>query len=231
MVGASNADPQNTWFELGVESLGMNPINKAVPATSIRDSAVELMRGSLISVAEHDMFEIMVLDHVHNENVCDTLRIKEDYREYDVSQTMGYTEAFDYFIRRYSDECAGLEHDPASKWYGISGGKPVRIVLCTYWHDARTVYNDSVRALHERWSDRTVLCPIDEKIGFTKDEPDPETGEQISIRYAKNKTGQTEFINGVEYGWHPTHGRDSEIQQRMGAILASTLAPLLEGGK
>ena len=48
--------------------------------------------------------------------------------------------------------------------------------------------------------------------------PDPKTGKQMSVFYAHPDANANEIIDGVEYGWHPKRGRDSEIQQRMADI-------------
>ena len=79
-------------------------------------------------------------------------------------------------------------------------------------------FNDSVRRLAERWTGYVRLCEFDKNIGFTKDLPDLESGKQVSVIFAHPGNGATEVIDGVEYGWHPKRGRDSEIQQRMADI-------------
>lgn len=165
--------------------------------------------------------------HCHELEVCDESKLLEDYHDYDVNEKMDYSQAFDYIIRKYIDECRALEHNPDSKWFGIEGGKPVKIMLCTYWHDARVVYNTSIRRLAERWKDYTHLCAFDENIGFTKDEPDPVTGEQISVQFARNGINDTEVLYGVTYGWHPTRGSNAEIQQRMARIFADAVREYL----
>lgn len=165
--------------------------------------------------------------HCHELEVCDESKLLDDYHDYVVAGNMDYSQAFDYIIRRYIDECRALEHNPDSKWFGIAGGKPVKIMLCTYWHDARVTYNSSVRRLCERWKGYATLCAFDENIGFSKDSPDPETGEQISLRFAQNGYGDTEVLYGVTYGWHPTRGRDAEIQQRMARIFADAVRDCL----
>lgn len=227
MIGASIATPDNTWFEMGCEQLGLKPINRAVSGTRPTDSAVRIFRGGEFSFEELDSFDLLAVMHVHNQNICDESKLLEDYHDYDVNENMDYSQAFDYIIRKYIDECRALEHNPDSRWFGIEGGKPVKIMLCTYWHDARVAYNTSIRRLAERWKDYTHLCAFDENIGFTKDEPDPVTGEQISIRFAQNEYGNTEVIDGVTYGWHPTRGKDSEIQFRMARIFADAVREYL----
>lgn len=227
MIGASIVAPENTWFEIACEQLGLTPINRAISGIRPSDGAVRIFRGGEFSFEELDSFDLLAVMHVHNQNICDESKLLEDYHDYDVNENMDYSQAFDYIIRKYIDECRALEHNPDSKWFGIEGGKPVKIMLCTYWHDARVVYNTSIRRLAERWKNYTHLCAFDENIGFTKDEPDPVTGEQISIRFAQNEYGNTEVIDGVTYGWHPTRGKDSEIQFRMARIFADAVREYL----
>lgn len=227
MIGASIVAPENTWFEIACEQLGLTPINRAVSGTRPTDSAVRISRGGEFSFEELDSFDVFAIMHCHELEVCDESKLFEDYHDYDVNEKMDYSQAFDYIIRKYIDECRALEHNPDSKWFGIEGGKPVKIMLCTYWHDARVVYNTSIRRLAERWKNYTHLCAFDENIGFTKDEPDPVTGEQISVQFACNGINDTEVLYGVTYGWHPTRGRNAEIQQRMARIFADAVREYL----
>lgn len=222
MIGASIAYPENGWFEMGCEQAGLTPLNRVISGERASASAIRMARGLEYTTAELDRFGVLVVMHVHNMNVCDESRLKADYHDYEVAENMEYSQAFDYIIRRYIDDCRALETDPESLWYGVAGGKPVRIMLCTYWHDARVTYNESVRRLAERWKEYAVLCPFDENIGFTKEKPDAD-GNQVSLQFARNGYGDTETIDGVTYGWHPTRGRDAEIQQRMARIFADAL--------
>jgi hypothetical protein len=206
IVGASFAYPANGWFEIACERLGLNPINKAVSGSSIKDTAESMKNSTLFTLEELDSFATLVIMHTHNVNVCSNEGVHAPY-----------TKAFDYVIKGYTAMCQSLEHNPSSRWFGTEGGKPVDILICTHWHDARTTYNSSVRKLDQRW-DSVRLCKFDEQIGFTKDKPDPVTGVQMSVHYAHPGKNGTEIMNGVEYGWHPKRGRDSEIQQRMADI-------------
>lgn len=72
------------------------------------------------------------------------------------------------------------------------------ILLCTHWHDARVVYNESIRKLSDKWG--FPLVKFDEQIGFSKTVEHPETHRQTSTLFADD----TECIDGVEYGWLPT---------------------------
>ena len=206
IVGASFAYPENCWFELACEKMGLKPINKAISCSNIKDTAKSMRENSLFTLDELDSFATFAIMHTHNYNVYDGVGVHTPY-----------VEAYDYVIKQYSALCQALEFNPDSKWFGIAGGKPVDILICTHWHDARTNFNESVRKLDEKW-ESVRLCKFDEQIGFTKDKPDPQTGVQISVYYAHPDQNATEIMGGVEYGWHPKRGRDSEIQQRMADI-------------
>lgn len=54
MTGASFAEPNNKWFELGCKSLGVNAINKAVGGESIADTANKMAAGTLYSSDEFE---------------------------------------------------------------------------------------------------------------------------------------------------------------------------------
>ncbi|MBR5886425.1 MAG: DUF5040 domain-containing protein, partial [Alistipes sp.] len=109
-----------------------------------------------------------------------------------------------------------------STWYGIVGGKPIDIIICTHWHDGRVEFNESVRRLAVRWEGYVRLCEFDKNIGFTKDSSDVQTDKQVSVLYAHPDANATEIINGVEYGWHPKRGRDSYIQRVMADIFCKS---------
>ncbi len=206
IVGASFAYPENCWFELACEQLQLKPINKAISGSNIKDTAKSMRENSLFTLEELDSFATFAIMHTHNYNVYDGVGVHTPY-----------VEAYDYVIKQYIALCQALEFNPDSKWFGIAGGKPVDILICTHWHDARTNFNESVRKLDDKW-ESVRLCKFDEQIGFTKDKPDPQTGVQISVYYAHPDQNATEIMGGVEYGWHPKRGRDSEIQQRMADI-------------
>ena len=206
IVGASFAYPENCWFELACEQLGLKPINKAISGSNIKDTAQSMRENRLFTLEELDSFATFAIMHTHNYNVFDGVGVHTPY-----------VEAYDYVIKQYSALCQALEFNPDSKWFGIAGGKPVDILICTPGHDARTNFNESVRKLDEKW-ESVRLCKFDEQIGFTKDKPDPQTGVQISVYYAHPDQNATEIMGGIEYGWHPKRGRDSEIQQRMADI-------------
>lgn len=222
IIGASIAYPENGWFEMSCDQLDMKPINRALSGSHIGDSAVAMSMGLQFMEGEHDRFDIFTIMHVTNLDVCDPSQIKEDHNSYVLSPQMNSTQAFDYVIKRYIEECRALEFNPNSKWYGYKDGKPVHILLCTYWHDARTAYNESIRRLCKRWEGICTLCEFDKNIGFSKDTPDA-NGIQESVKFAQNDNGKTEVIDGITYGWHPARGKTEEIQQRMAKIFTDAV--------
>ena len=128
-------------------------------------------------------------------------------------------------LKKYYADCYALKDDPSSKWYGTKSGKPCIIVVCTHWHDARTIFNESIRNLQKKWG--FILCEFDKNIGFSKNQVHPITNEQISILHADTKDGgDTEVINGVTYGWHPTEYVDAWIQKRMASIVEAAIRNL-----
>ena len=206
IVGASFAYPENCWFEMACEKLGLKPINKAISGTDIIDTAQSMKDNTLFTREELDSFATFVIMHTHNYDICSEVGVHAPFAE-----------AYDYVIRGYTAMCQSLEYDTSSKWFGVEGGKPVDILICTHWHDARRTFNRSVRKLDQKW-DCVRLCKFDEQIGFSMNKPDPKTGKQMSVFYAHPDANANEIIDGVEYGWHPKRGRDSEIQQRMADI-------------
>lgn len=219
IVGASFAYPENGWFEIACQQLGFKAINKAISGENIKHTAVKFKNMNQFTKAEFDSFGTLVIMHTHDFDVYggdDFLPVEE------LMDNPTPADAYDFVIRRYIAQCQALEFDALSAWYGTKGGKPVNIILCTHWHDARVRFNDSVRLLAARWKGYVRLCEFDTQIGFSKDSPDPETGKQISVLYAHPDANATEIIDGVEYGWHPKRGKDSEIQQAMAQIFCNS---------
>lgn len=206
IVGASFAYPENCWFEMACERLNLKPINKAISGTDIIDTAQSMKDNTLFTREELDSFATFVIMHTHNYDICSEVGVHAPFAA-----------AYDYVIRGYIAMCQALENNSDSKWYGVEGGKPVDILICTHWHNARKYFNRSVREFAKKW-DCVRLCKFDEQIGFTMDKPDAKTGKQISVFFAHPDANATEIIDGVEYGWHLKRGRDSEIQQRMADI-------------
>lgn len=222
LTGASFASPQNTWFEMGCRSLGARPINRAVGGEAIADTANRMAAGKLYSKAELEEIDALVIMQVHERDVFDPSQLKPAWTDYSTPfDRSNYAAAFDYVIKRYIAECYALRDEPTSRYHKTKAGKPAVIVLCTHWHDARVVYNTSVRQLANKWG--LPLVEFDKYIGFSKNTPHPVTGEQVSLLYSTDK----QVADGVTYGWHPARGENSHVQQRMAAIFADLMSRIL----
>ena len=222
LSGASFASPENGWFEMGCDMLGAFAINRATDGESIVNTANKMDLGVLYSKKELETLDAFVIMQVHNRNVADETGLLKNYKDYKTPFTRSnYAAAFDYVIKRYINDCYELRNEPDSKYFGSENGKPVVIILCTDWHDARTLYNNSVRKLAEKWN--FPLVEFDKNIGFTKDQVHPTTKLQVSIMYSKD----TQEIDGVFYGLHPYRGKSAMIQQRMAAIFADRMRTIL----
>lgn len=218
LFGASFAIPQNGWFEIACENMGAEAINKAVSGEAIYNDARRMAAGTDYTTAELDRADILVLGHVHNQNVANTANLKDTWEEYtNIATTTDYAVAYDYVIKRYMADCAALEFNPDSKYYGVAGGKPVKIMLSTHWHDGRAEYNAAIRKLADKWG--FPLIKFDENIGFSKEDNQDDKG-QPSREYAHD----TETLYNLKFGWHPKRGSNSPIQQRMAAIFTQTVA-------
>lgn len=223
LTGASFANDRNGWFELGCETLDATPLNRAVPGHAIADAANMMNEGKLYSKEELENLDALVIMHVHNKNVADTVGLKKNYTEYKTPfDRSNYAAAYDYVIKRYISECYNLKFDKNSKYFGTESGKPVVIILSTHWHDGRTVFNPAIRQLSEKWG--FPVIEFDKYIGFSKKQLHPVSGKQFSILYTNNNT---EVIDGTVYGWHPLEGKDKYIQQRMAAIFVDLMKKVL----
>lgn len=216
LFGASFAVPENGWFEIACQNMGIDGINKAVSGAAIYDDAIRMSKGECYSFEELDRTDILVIMHVHNQNVADGTNLKENYEDYNVSTSMGYAPAYDYVIKKYQADCAALENDPNSKWYGVEGGKPAHIMFCTHWHDGRADYNPAIRKLAEKW--KFPLIEFDKNIGFSKEDNQQDKG-QPSREWAHD----TETLYNLQFGWHPLRGLNSAIQHRMAAIFTKAV--------
>jgi len=220
LSGASFAIPENSWFEMGCDAFNARSINKAVSGNAIMDAAVDMFNNVLYTPDELEKATIFVIMQVHNEAVANELNLKENYKDYTLDQiSTDYAVAYDYVIKRYKDDCYKLKNNPTSQYYGSENGKPAIIVLCTHWHDSRTIYNSDIRKLAAKWN--FPLVKFDENIGFTKDVL--VDGKQPSLQYASD----TQTIDGVTYGQHPFRGRNQYIQQKMAQIFIAELENVL----
>ena len=235
LTGASFAYPANGWFENSMQELGYNGVNKAMSGTSIVDLANTLYSGGWEDVNYEDI-DILVIMHVHNYNVADTSALKNSVADYEATPFSDsllfdnstssrsdslYSQAYDYIFKKRSEICYNYITISTSKWYNTKSGKPVVIILCTHWHDARTKFNESIRTLSNTWG--YGLCEFDKNIGFCKDKANPATGEQVSVLYCDNGVQDTEIIDGVTYGLHPTRGNGEYIQKKLSNIFTRAL--------
>lgn len=216
LYGASFAIPQNGWFEIACQDMGADAINKAVSGEAIYNDAIRMSENRNYTLDELDRTDVLVIMHVHNQNVAAETNLKENYEDYTVSASMGYAPAYDYVIKKYQADCAALEKNPDSKWYGVEGGKPARIMFCTHWHDGRAEYNPAIRKLAEKW--KFPLIKFDENIGFSKEDNQQDKG-QPSREWAHD----TETLYNLQFGWHPKRGLNSPIQHRMAAIFTKAV--------
>lgn len=231
----------NRWFETACKELNIRGINHAIGGQSIINTARMMLdanlsqpHGSLFMDNGKDVFDdidVFVIMHVHNQNVLYTGdKTLADYKEGGITT---YAEAYDYVIKQYMEWCIDTKNTEASKYYGLQYGKPCQLLLCTHWHDARTVFNNSVRKLCVKAG--IPLCEFDRKIGFSKNYPEP-NGNQVSIYHcwdsnAEVGTGAKEEIDGRIYGWHmqkPTYTSIDEyklpyIQRKMANIFKETI--------
>ncbi len=224
LTGASFASSSNTWFETGCEHLDAVPVNRAKGSQSILSTVGMMIDGTLYSRQELEDMDALVIMQVHDMDVFVSQDFGSGKKWEDYTQPMSgrdYAGCFDYVIKRYMSECYNLKDDPESKYYGTKSGKPCIIVLCTHWHDGRTVYNESVRKLAAKWG--LPLVEFDANIGFSRFVPHPVTGRQFSLIYADD----TQTINGELFGWHPLRGKDQYIQRKMAAIFADKMRQIL----
>lgn len=223
LTGASFAFSENEWFSYVCNSLGITGYNKAVSGETMQNTAQKMHDGTLYTQEEFEDFDIFLIFHSHNQIVTDATNLKENYEDY-VFPLTDRSAQWDYVLKKYAAECYAARLNENSKWYGTKYGKPCRIVVCTHWHDARTIFNDSIRDLQSKWG--FTLCELDKRIGFSKNQIHPVTGEQVSILHCDNPSGDTEVIDGVTYGWHPTRNKGAYIQHKIASIVESTLKNL-----
>lgn len=222
LTGASFASPENGWFEIGCEKLHAVPLNRAVGGEAIANSANKMVEGTLYSREELENIDALIIMQVHDKDVFDESQLKEKYTDYSTPfDRSNYAAAYDYVIKRYITDCYNLQFDEHSKYYGIKTGKPVIIVLCTHWNDARTIYNTSIRRLAAKWG--FPLVEFDKYIGFSKEVLHPVTGAQTSLLYAQDSMK----VGSVTYGWHPLRGKNQYIQQKMAALFVDIMERVL----
>lgn len=258
--GASISESVNGYFEHAMLDLGITEYeNLSVAGTNIFKLCNDLYSNGLNYAKKYDL---LIISHVHNfdvfnlpDNIKDmTVEELENNNEFGTyittkkyvngtpPATLSYTTeqlyaiGYDYSIKKWISLNYNLKSE--SK-YDSFFGKAAQICLYTYWHDARTIYNESIRKLAKKWN--LLLIKDDENIGFSKDRVHPVTKQQYSILYTNSsKYQKSETIDGVIYGFHPdtisvenlnTYNSTKKmlleylpyIQKRRAAILIKTL--------
>lgn len=260
LSGASISESINGYFEHAMLDLGITEYkNLSVAGTNIFKLCNDLYSNGLNYAKSYDL---LIISHVHNfdvfnlpDNIKDmtaeelenndefgTYITTEDYVNGTPSATLSYTTdqlyaiGYDYSIKKWISLNYNLKSEIG---YDSFFGKAAQICLYTYWHDARTIYNEAIRKLAKKWN--LLLIKDDENIGFSKDRVHPVTKQQYSILYTNSSRYQKlETIDGVMYGFHPdtisvenqnTYNSTKKmlleylpyIQKRRAAILIKTL--------
>lgn len=260
LSGASISESINGYFEHAMLDLGITEYkNLSVAGTNIFKLCNDLYSKGLNYAKSYDL---LIISHIHNfdvfslpDNIKDmtaeelennnefgTYITTEDYINGTPPATLSYTTeqlyaiGYDYSIKKWISLNYNLKSEIG---YDSFFGKAAQICLYTYWHDARTIYNEAIRKLAKKWN--LLLIKDDENIGFSKDRVHPVTKQQYSILYTNSsKYQKLETIDGVIYGFHPdtisvenqnTYNSTKKmlleylpyIQKRRAAILIKTL--------
>lgn len=260
LSGASISESINGYFEHAMLDLGITEYkNLSVAGANIFKLCNDLYSNGLNYAKGYDL---LIISHVHNfdvfnlpDNIKDmtveelenndefgTYITTKDYLNGAPPATLSYTTdqlyaiGYDYSIKKWISLNYNLKSEIG---YDSFFGKAAQICLYTYWHDARTIYNEAIRKLAKKWN--LLLIKDDENIGFSKDRVHPVTKQQYSILYTNSsKYQKLETIDGVIYGFHPdtisvenqnTYNSTKKmlleylpyIQKRRAAILIKTL--------
>lgn len=223
LSGASISESVNGYFEHAMLDLGITEYkNLSVAGTNIFKLCNDLYSNGLNYAKSYDL---LIISHIHNfdvfnlpDNIKDmsveelennnefgTYITTEDYVNGTPPATLSYTTdqlyaiGYDYSIKKWISLNYNLKSEIG---YDSFFGKAAQICLYTYWHDARTIYNEAIRKLAKKWN--LLLIKDDENIGFSKDRVHPVTKQQYSILYTNSsKYQKLETIDGVIYGFHP----------------------------
>lgn len=260
LSGASISESINGYFEHAMLDLGITEYkNLSVAGANIFKLCNDLYSNGLNYAKSYDL---LIISHIHNfdvfnlpDNIKDmtaeelenndefgTYITTGDYVNGTLPATLSYTTeqlyaiGYDYSIKKWISLNYNLKSETG---YDSFFGKAAQICLYTYWHDARTIYNEAIRKLAKKWN--LLLIKDDENIGFSKDRVHPVTKQQYSILYTNSsKYQKLETIDGVIYGFHPdtisvenqnTYNSTKKmlleylpyIQKRRAAILIKTL--------
>lgn len=223
LSGASISESVNGYFEHAMLDLGITKYrNLSEAGVNIFKLCNDLYSNGLDYAKSYDL---LIISHIHNfdvfnlpDNIKDmtaeeleknsefgTYITTRDYVNGTPPATSSYTTGqlyaigYDYSIKKWISLNYNLRSENG---YDSSFGKAAQICLYTYWHDARTIYNESIRKLAKKWN--LLLIKDDENIGFSKDRVHPVTKQQYSILYTNSsKFQKLETIDGEIYGFHP----------------------------
>ena len=111
-------------------------------------------------------------------------------------------------------------------------GKPVRIIICSYWHDGYKRFNTSAEKLARKFG--ATFCNIADNVGLSYRQTNP--SDPNSIRQSALYCFGSQFgdsgdiedipIDRVKYtnmGWHVTRDYTLEFNQRRGDILVNAM--------
>ena len=223
ILSGASISQYNGYFEYAMDVLGLSYSNLSVAGTNIFKMCYNLYtRGN-----NWNDVDLVILSHIHNYDVFSLPPQFEQYTpsdyenndllkpyitteehvngaptpvgDYTVDEM--YAVGYDYAIKKWRELCYNLKD---SEGYDPLFGKPCQMVLYTYWHDARTIFNTAIRKLATKWG--LPLIKDDENIGFSKNRVHPIANKQESILYCNGTPwGSTiEEIDGVYYGFHPS---------------------------
>ncbi|MBR4118844.1 MAG: DUF5040 domain-containing protein, partial [Bacteroidales bacterium] len=224
LLSGASISQYNGYFEYAMEELGLSYTNISVAGTNIFHLCYNLYSAG----KNYNDVDILITSHIHNFDVYSLPKHLENYTslDYENDEVLGdyiktsnyytgtlapiegvytsdelYAIGYDYAIKKWNELCYNLKD---TEGYDSKLGKPCQIILYTYWHDARTIFNTAIRKLANKWG--LPLIKDDENIGFSKDKLHPITKRQYSLLHCKGYPwGQiNEYIDGVEYGLHPT---------------------------
>ena len=223
MLSGASINQYNGYFEYAMDVLGLDYINISVAGVNIFHLCYELYAKG----ANYSDVDLLILSHTHDFDVSALPLRLEGYSptDYESDVVLGefiktashytgslvgvdgiysademYAIGYDYAIKKWSELCFNLK---GKNGYDSLLGKPCQIILYTYWHDARPVFNSAIRRLSKKWG--LPLIKDDENIGFTKDRVHPITKQQMSRLYCNGIPWQAEIdVDGVRYGFHPS---------------------------
>lgn len=256
LIGDSIAVESSGWFQNACHKAGYEGINVAISGGNIMYDADRIWRGTLYTEQELEDMDTLVICHTHNYDITIPDNLKDTVADYEaglsptnpdhqvVPVTPGsangttdgvaanYATAYDYLIKKHMDDCYKLRLKANSKYYGTKCGKLPKIIICSYWQDAYTVFNESSRLIAKKFN--ITYCDFANNTGFSyrQTNPDDPDSIRISALYCNNSvyggTNDTHDIpiDGVTYtnmGWHPTRDVNSRLSKQMGDILSKFL--------